>query len=122
MLVGDYRHKKNATSSVSTFTSIAVSYIYRKAKECMRKPTNQNKPRGLEQPLVVPVRVDLLEYVTHPVVFSEPDGGVHHQPGDQTECFVSYCESLRLVDVRRVVHLDTDVFYSWGIHFSVQHL
>lgn len=56
--------------------------------------TDQNKPRGLVEPFIVPVGVNLLQHVTHPVVFSQPDGGVHHEAGDQAEGLVADSEAV----------------------------
>lgn len=86
------------------------------------KLTNQNQSRGLKKPLVVPVWVNLLQQVTHPVVFPKPDSGVHHQARYQTEGLVTHDEALGLGNVGRVVHVGPHVLHCWRVHLSVDDL
>lgn len=83
------------------------------------KLTNQNEPCGLEEPFIVPVRVDLLQHITDPVVFPEPDGGVHHQTGDQTERLVAHSKAVRVRNMRRVLHVSAYFLHCWGVYLSI---
>lgn len=84
--------------------------------------TNQDQPRGLEEPFVIPVRMDLLQHVTHPVVFPKPNSGVHHQTRYQAEGLVTHGEALGLRNVGRVVHFSPHLLYCWRVHFSMDDL
>lgn len=84
--------------------------------------TDQYKACSLKKTLIVPGGMLLLQDVTHPVVLSEPDSGIHHQAWDQAERFMAHCESELLTNVRWVVHLDLNVFNQRGVHLPVQNL
>lgn len=84
--------------------------------------TNQNESGGLEEPFVVPVGVDLFQHVTHPIVFPQPDSSVHHQTGDQAKGLVAHSETMRIRNMRRVVHFCTNFLYSWRVYFTIQDL
>jgi len=84
--------------------------------------TDQNQPAGLEQPLVVPVRVDVLQHAAHPVVLAQPQGGVHHEAGHQAERLVAHGKAVGVGHVGGVVHVDAHFFYRRRVHLSVQDL
>ncbi len=104
--------KHNTANVFKSFVQFSESY----------KLTNQNEACGLEEPFVVPVRVDLLQQIAHPVVFPQPDGGVHHQTGDQAERLVAHGEAVRVRNVRRVVHFSAHFLHCRRVHLSVQDL
>lgn len=103
---------------LATLREISLKIFLQKSKFL----TNKDEPRGLKESFIIPVWVNFLQNVTHPVVLTEPDGGVHHEAWDQTERLVANSEALRVWDVWRVVHFNTNILNQWRVHLSLYHL
>lgn len=84
--------------------------------------TYQYEPAGLEQSLIIPLRMLLFEYITHSVVLPKPDGSIHHQTRHQTKDFLPHSEPQVLRDVGRVDHVYLSVFDCGRIHLSTDDL
>lgn len=97
-------------------TSICVSV-------CVYYPlTDEDEARGLEESLIVPIRMLLVQHVTDAVVLAQPDGGVHKEAGHQAERLVAHGEALRLGHVRRVHHLHAHIAGQRRVHLAIHHL
>lgn len=60
--------------------------------------------------------------VTDTVVLAQPDGGVHHEAGDQAKMLVAHSEAVLLGHLGWVVHLDSNLPYQWGVDLAIQNL
>lgn len=84
--------------------------------------TYQYEPGRLEEPFIVPLRMLPQKHITHSVVFPQPDGGIHHQTGHQTEDLLPHGKPKMLRGVRGVDHLYLSVFNCGRVHLSTDDL
>nr|AXG21713.1 protein UL7 [synthetic construct] len=83
---------------------------------------DNDESSGLEQLLVTPFWMFLFQNIAHPVVFPEPDSGVHHEPRYQAKSLLTDSQTHVFGHFRRIDHVHLDVFDRGGIHFTVNHL
>ncbi|AKT72814.1 protein UL7 [Cynomolgus macaque cytomegalovirus strain Mauritius] len=80
---------------------------------------DNDESSGLEQLLVTPFWMFLFQNIAHPVVFPEPDSGVHHEPRYQAKSLLTdsqthvFGSTITLALVFRVPQKFCYLFYRW---------
>lgn len=84
--------------------------------------TDEDEPGRLEELLVAPRRVLLLQHVTDAVVLAEPEGCVHHQPGQEPKHLLAHGQLLVLGGAVGVDHVHWRLEHRGRVHLPVHHL